>query len=145
MLHCGARPNAVTIMARGHLPSLGSGRDFDRHVRHVVQMLLPGGRPDVWIVAHAVHMSPRTLQRRLHGAGLTFVGVVQQARCAVARGMLRDPDRKISDIARALGYSDPAHFTRAFNRWTGITPRDFRRSRSDAAPRPSQRASRRPR
>ena len=93
--------------------------------------LLADGAPDIQIVARAVHTSPRTLQRRLRRVGLTFAGVVQRSRCAAAQRMLRDPRRKIADIAHALGYSDPAHFTRAFTRWTGITPTGFRR-RNDA-------------
>jgi AraC-like DNA-binding protein len=90
-------------------------------------MLVTGGAPAVGAVARAVRTSPRTLQRRLQEAGLTFAEVLQQARCVAAEQMLRDSGRKIGDVARALGYSDPAHFTRAFVRWTGITPRDFRR------------------
>ena len=70
--------------------------------------------------------SVRTLQRRLRAAGLTYSQVVQQARRAAAQQMLRDSTAAIGRIARTLGYSDPAHFTRAFQRWTGSTPRDFR-------------------
>ncbi len=48
-------------------------------------------------------------------------------RFEAARKMLSDPDRKIRDVALLLGYSDAAHFTRAFQRWTGLTPSAFRR------------------
>ena len=71
-------------------------------------------------------MGPRTLQRRLRDAGLTYAQVIARARSDVAQRMLNDPARKIGDIARALGYSDAPHFTRAFVRWTGLTPREFR-------------------
>ena len=115
---------------------LASSRSFDRHVRQVVQLLLTSGSLDVRMVAHTVRTSPRTLQRRLHGLGLTFAGVVQQARQAAAQRMLAEPGRKIGDVAQALGYSDPAHFTRAFRRWTGTTPMEFRRARdANAGPR----------
>lgn len=115
-------------------------RDFDRRVRQVVAARLAGGPLDVHLVAESVRTSPRTLQRRLRGAGLTYARVVQQVRLEIARQMLRDPKRKIRDVARMLGYSDPAHFTRAFHRWTGLTPRAFRRQRpgeavGDPAPR----------
>jgi AraC-like DNA-binding protein len=49
--------------------------------------------------------------------------------------MLKDRRRRIGDIARILAYSDHAHFTRAFQRWTGLTPREFRRSGRRAATR----------
>jgi AraC-like DNA-binding protein len=98
-------------------------------VQHVVTMLLADGRryPDIQLAAATMGTSVRTLQRRLRAAGVTYALVVQQARCAAARQMLMERRRRIGDIARLLGYSDPAHFTRAFQRWTGTTPRDFRR------------------
>jgi hypothetical protein len=71
----------------------------------------------------------RTLQRRLRSARVKYAGVLQQVRCQAAEQMLADSARAIGDVARALGYSDPAHFTRAFVRWTGLAPREFRRLR----------------
>ena len=101
---------------------------FGRRVREIVVTgLLNGGAPDIREVARMVTTSARTLQRRLRGAGLTYAGLVQQARCEAASRMLLESDRSVSDVARTLGYSDPAHFTRAFHRWTGLTPRQFRR------------------
>ncbi len=78
--------------------------------------------------------SARTLQRRLRSAGLTYGHLVAEARRASAEQLLADRSRTIADVARRLGYSDPAHFTRAFQRWTGVTPRAFRVSRADSAP-----------
>jgi AraC-like DNA-binding protein len=75
-------------------------------------------------------VSARTLQRRLSEEGLTFLGIVARARCDVARRMLDDPARKVIDVALDLGYSDQAHFTRAFVRWTGRAPREFQRLRA---------------
>jgi AraC-like DNA-binding protein len=113
---------------RGHSESHEpSPVGFDRQVHQVVTMLLKGGPPDVQLVASTVRTSTRTLQRRLRRAGLTYGGVLQEVRCRVAAQMLTNPARKISDVARALGYSDPSHFARAFQRWTGLTPTDFRR------------------
>lgn len=107
--------------------------DVGGAVQQVVATLLPDGYPDIRLVAEAVSLSPRTLQRRLHAEGATFAGVVARARFAEARRMLREPARKIIDVALDLGYSDPAHFTRAFERWAGIAPRDFRRRMIDGA------------
>jgi AraC-like DNA-binding protein len=79
--------------------------------------------------------SVRTLQRRLRATGLTYTEIAQRARCAEAQRMLKDWRPRIGDIARALGYSDAAHFTRAFQRWTGQTPRAFRGQRPVSAKR----------
>ena len=101
---------------------------FGRRVREVVaEGLLDGGAPDLRQVASMLSTSARTLQRRLRGASLTYAGLVQQARCEAASHMLLKSDHSVSDVAGTLGYSDPAHFTRAFHRWTGLTPREFRR------------------
>jgi AraC-like DNA-binding protein len=97
--------------------------------QQIVAALLPDGSPDIHTVAAMAGLSVRTLQRRLHEQGVTFAWVVAGARLAMAQRMLDDPDRKIIDVALDLGYSDPAHFTRAFVRWTGLAPREFQRLR----------------
>jgi len=104
--------------------------DVGGAVQQLVTTLLPDGYPDIHSVAEMARMSARTLQRRLFEEGVTFASVVERARFEVAQQMLDDPARKIIDIALDLGYSDPAHFTRAFARWTGLAPRYFRRLRS---------------
>lgn len=112
------------------LPSTDSTiADVTHHVQDVLTDLLAGesGRPDIQLVAARMGTSVRTLQRRLLAAGLTYSHVLQEARCAAAREMLMDHQRRISEVARRLGYSDPAHFTRAFRRWMGCAPRDLRR------------------
>ena len=87
-----------------------------------------GGRsPEIQSVAAEMGTSVRTLQRRLRATGSTYGDVVQRTRCAAAQQLLKDRRRRIGEIARKLGYSDHAHFTRAFQRWTGVTPREFRR------------------
>jgi len=104
-------------------------------VLQIVTTLLPDGHPEVRSVAKLMRLSTRTLQRRLSDEGVTFMHVVAQARFAVAQQMLDDPTRKVIDIALDLGYSDPAHFARAFTRWTGLAPREFRRLRGISAQR----------
>jgi AraC-like DNA-binding protein len=107
--------------------------DVGGALQQVVTAFLADGYPDIQLVADAVGLSTRTLQRRLHEDGRTYAGVVAQARFAEARRLLRDPARQVSDVALDLGYSDPAHFTRAFERWAGIPPREFRRLAFDRA------------
>jgi AraC-like DNA-binding protein len=107
------------------------------NVRQVVSSSLTQRHPNVQLVARTLGMSARTLQRRLGDLGLTYVGVVAQARTELARQMLEDPRAKIGDIARTLGYSEAGHFTRAFLRWTGVGPREFRRLMRAAAETPA--------
>jgi AraC-like DNA-binding protein len=99
-------------------------------VQQIVTRLLPDGYPNVQSVAEMVRVSARTLQRRLSEEGLTFAGIVMRARFDVAQRMLDDPTRKVIDVALDLGYSDQAHFTRTFVRWTGLAPREFQRLRA---------------
>lgn len=101
--------------------------DLRRTVSEIVVRLLPEGPPDVGSVAKACGVSTRTLQRRLLAAGLSFLDIAARTRLDVARRLLDDPRRKVIDVALDVGYSDHAHFTRAFSRWTGLPPRDFRR------------------
>ena len=106
---------------------VSSARDVAQHVQQVVATLLAGSDPaSIERVAARLSTSVRTLQRRLRAAGLTYSEVLQRVRRASAQRMLLDRAAGISEVARSLGYSDPAHFTRAFHRWTGSTPRDFR-------------------
>ncbi len=104
--------------------------DVGGAVRQIVTTMLRDGYPDVHALAEAVGMSARTLQRRLQDEGLTYAGVIAQARFDAAQRLLDDPARKVIDVALDLGYSDPSHFTRAFERWAGVAPREFRRLRS---------------
>ena len=93
----------------------------------ILRVLADGsGPPGIDLVAERMGTSIRTLQRRLTTAGLTYTQILQSARCAAAQRLLTDRQPTIGEVARTLGYSDPAHFTRAFLRWTGLTPRQFR-------------------
>ena len=99
--------------------------DVER-VKRAVAAVLGHSAPAITLVATRLRTSRRTLQRRLRGDGLTFVDLVAEVRRQAAERMLRDPARRVADVAHALGYSDTAHFTRAFSRWTGVSPRTFR-------------------
>ena len=97
-------------------------------LRSLIRPYLPQGQPHLSLVAEVVGMSERTLQRRLAQAGLTFSEIVQDARFAIASDLMAETDLNIADIAFAAGYENAPHFSRAFKRLTGMTPRDYRRS-----------------
>jgi len=77
-------------------------------------------------VAEIAGISIRSLQREMSFAGQTYTGLIEQVRFEKAAAMLCDSDTRIIDVAYATGYSDPAHFTRAFRRFAGVAPREFR-------------------
>lgn len=77
-------------------------------------------------VAEMAGVSARSLQRKLSGAGMTYSDLLDTVRFESARTLLSDTDSKIIEVAFASGYTDPAHFTRAFRRIAGLTPRQYR-------------------
>ena len=100
-----------------------------------VQSLLLAGMdyqfPDMTEIAEKLHMSPRSLQRKLKEEGTTFKEIAQSAKCELAIQMLGTSDLSISEIAYTLGYSDDSNFNRAFKKITGHTPRHYKRPPSD--------------
>jgi AraC-like DNA-binding protein len=88
--------------------------------------------PNIREVAEITGTSVRSLQRELALANLTFSDLVDQVRFRKSAELLRQQDIKIIDVAFATGYTDPAHFARAFRRIAGVTPREFRQSRRNS-------------
>jgi AraC-like DNA-binding protein len=77
-------------------------------------------------VARKLHVSTRTLKRRLAEQGSSFSAIVDEVRRQRALLLLEDRRLAVEEVAARLGYSDAANFTRAFRRWTGKTPVAFR-------------------
>ena len=77
-------------------------------------------------IAKNMHMSVRTLKRKLEADGTSYSELLEEQRRGKAMLLLRRDDLAIEEIADRLGYSDAANFTRAFKRWTGATPKAFR-------------------
>jgi len=100
-------------------------------VREAIEALSGGDDfPTIGMTAEFVGMSVRTLQRRLARAGACHHELVAQARFATAAAVLERTDAKILALALDLGYSDHANFTRAFRRWAGCSPREYRSRRT---------------
>ena len=76
--------------------------------------------------AQALAISPRTLRRKLHEGGHSYQDIVDDVRAGQARDYLESSQLTVSVIAERLGFSEPTSFSRAFRRWTGMTPRAFR-------------------
>lgn len=107
----------------------GMTNRFVRQVRDIIY------RPEhgflsVEAVAEQLHMSERTLKRQLAHEGTTFSDILEDIRRQMAMRALEDSDTNIERIADELGYSDVANFNRAFKRWTGTTPGQYRKERT---------------
>lgn len=103
-------------------------QDFAGSLRQTIGALLPLGYPDINLVADVVGLSKRKLQRQLAAAGSPYSRLVEEARFKQAIALLNQPEIKLLEIAAELGYTDAANFTRAFKRWTGVSPREYRLS-----------------
>ena len=77
-------------------------------------------------MAEQLATSPRTLKRHLQQADLTYRQLQDEARYRQACKLLGERGTRISEVAYALGYNDVANFSRAFKRWSGKTPREYR-------------------
>ncbi len=100
--------------------------DFPTSLRQLIETYLDEDNSDIRLAASIIGCSVRTLQRRLSEYDLSYREILQQARISRATTLLREPSRKIIDVAYAVGYDDPSHFARAFKRMVGITPRTYR-------------------
>jgi len=89
---------------------------------------LRGGEPSAARIAKALGMSPRTLARRLAEEGTSLKALLNDTRRSLALSYTKDSELMLADIALLLGFSHAGAFNRAFKRWTGVPPIDFRRA-----------------
>jgi len=107
--------------------------NFLERVRVAIQQKLTGQRPAIEDIADALHVSPRTLQRRLQDEGSSFQRVLEEARHHLARHYLNNSVLELNEAAYLLGYEDSNSFVRAFRTWEGIPPARWReRQRAEA-------------
>jgi len=99
---------------------------FMELVRGAIQQRLTGKRPSIEETADDLHMSSRTLQRRLQDSGWSFQRVLDDARRQLARYYLSNSVLELGEAAYLLGYEDANSFARAFRGWEGIPPKHWR-------------------
>ena len=99
---------------------------FTELVRGAIQESLTGHRPSIEEVARRLHISSRTLQRRLQDAGSSFQRLLDQARHQMARRYLSNSVLELNEAAYLLGYEDANSFVRAFRTWEGMPPGHWR-------------------
>jgi len=100
--------------------------EFPERVRGFLRTALLTDHGSADQIASLFSMHSRTLHRRLAAAGTSFRELVDESRFEIARRMLLDTDADVSHVADVLGYADSSAFTRAFRRWSGTTPTQWR-------------------
>ena len=102
-------------------------------VRRLITAELSGGTPTLEHVAKLASMSARTLQRRLQEEGTSFADELDRLRRGMGQAYLADAHLSILEVSYLLGFSEQSAFNRAFKRWTGTTPMQFRKDGARAA------------
>jgi len=122
-----ADPASSAILARTGETMLAAdaGDALDR-VRTVASAALDAGDARLELVARRLGVGARTLQRRLGGRGTTYARILDEVRSEKAQRWVEQGTMSLGEIAFGLGFSEPSAFHRAFKRWTGRTPRDYR-------------------
>lgn len=93
---------------------------------------LPSGQVSKEQVSEILGVSQRTLQRKLHDEGTSFKQLLDETRRELANGYIKNHQVSLGEITYLLGFSEASNFSRAFKRWTGSSPAEFRRSCSAA-------------
>ena len=107
------------------LARLSSSSGFVERVRQLI-VARPGCFPDIDYVAGKLHMTSRTLRRRLSAEGSSYQQIMADVRHELAREYLATSSLPMEEIASMLGYSSAGNFSCAFKRWHGCPPRQYR-------------------
>ncbi|MBR9920488.1 MAG: AraC family transcriptional regulator [Bacteroidetes bacterium] len=99
-----------------------------KEIHQLIKDALPGGIPSLIEVAEHLGMSARTLKRRLAEKELSFRDLVQKIQREIAVDRIRNTNQSMAEIAFQTGFSEQSSFNRAFKRWTGQSPADFRKT-----------------
>jgi len=119
-------------VAERYEQSVMSGEALPSRVQRLFVQRMAFGEPDREEIARALNTSVRTLQRQLRAAGLTYRELIEQARLGAAKQELLTTERPMHEIAFLVGYTDARTFRRAFLRWTGLAPAEFRKQNRNA-------------
>jgi AraC-like DNA-binding protein len=122
-----AREQCRQLLASRHARTGLAGRVRD----HL--LVSPASPPDSEQIAAVLHMSERTLRRRLAEEGVTFRGLLDEIREQLAEEFLMTGGMPVAEVARRLGYVEVSSFSQAFRRWKNVGPREFRARQGTSA------------
>jgi AraC-like DNA-binding protein len=106
-------------------------KTFTEQAKGILKQLLAGQRPGIQDLARELHVSTRTLQRRLTEQGISFQRLLEGARRELAHHYLLHSSRELNETAYLLGYEDANSFFRAFHQWEGTSPGQWRMLQND--------------
>jgi len=109
--------NSITVSSSKIIPE----------IEELIRQALPSGIPSMDFLCEHLSMSRRTLTRRLSDNGVTFRDLIRKTQESVAKEFLAKPEYSIGYIAFETGFSEQSAFNRAFKRWTGKSPLDYRK------------------
>lgn len=125
-LHAILRARVDTLLAE-----LRASKPLSATVRRLIADEIPSGRPTADAVARALHMSRRTMTRRLEQERTTFHDELDAVRRRLALELVAKGDVPLVEAAFLAGFSHVESFHRAFKRWTGSTPLTYRTAQSE--------------
>lgn len=139
-LAAAAVPNADSRLLGVITQFVGAARSAAKDATSMAELvelamrpMLATGEPSLAAVGKQLGMSARTVQRRLGELGLNFAECLGRVRLEVAKELLREADLEIKEVAFLLGYSGSPALCKAFSRWTGVSPQEFRRGEGGGA------------
>jgi len=100
-------------------------------VQRLLVDLLPSGKTDQDLVSKRLNRSTSTLQRQLQAEGMSYRDVLDTTRRRLAENYLTEDKHSHAQIAYMLGFSDQSNFSRAFKRWTSMSPGQYHEANSD--------------
>ena len=125
----GADSALLKVLERACQKILGPAPKKQDIVHDVRELMIEGlakGTVNLDDTARVTGMSSKTLERRLADKGTSFSALLDDIRSGLAKRYVGDTDLRLDQIAYLTGYSEPAALVRAFKRWTGTTPMQFR-------------------
>jgi AraC-like DNA-binding protein len=108
-------------------------QDTAGRTKSVIFNLLPSGRVSIEEIAAKLGMSVRTLRRRLKDSGTSFKDLLAETRRELGERYIKDSSMSLTEVAFMLGFSDSSSFSRAYRKWTGQSPSNYRSSHKGAA------------
>jgi AraC-like DNA-binding protein len=100
--------------------------DVTMRVRSKLIERLPSGQVSEEGIASSINVSQRSLQRKLKEQGVSFTRLLENTRRELSMQYVRNPQHSLNEVAFLLGFAEPSNFSRAFKRWYGKSPSQFR-------------------